>query len=112
VAYIRYRPRTVAIDVLLSFNLAVVFNLHVFPFPPSEPQFLGDVPMNRQDAAKCSPRHKYFMFFCVMEGDRGSEEMAREMEIGKRWRWRGRWRWGGRCRDWETEIAERTEKER
>ncbi len=26
-AYIRYRPRTVAIDVLLSFNLAVVFNL-------------------------------------------------------------------------------------
>jgi hypothetical protein len=23
------------------------------------------------------------MFFCVMEGDRGSEEMAREMEIGK-----------------------------
>jgi hypothetical protein len=29
------------------------------------------------------PRHKYFMFFCVMEGDRGSEEIAREMEIGK-----------------------------
>jgi hypothetical protein len=23
------------------------------------------------------------MFFCVMEGDRGSEEMAREMVIGK-----------------------------
>jgi hypothetical protein len=23
------------------------------------------------------------MFFCVMKGDRGSEEMAREMEIGK-----------------------------
>jgi len=83
VAYIRYRPRTVAIDVLLSFNLAVVFNLNVFPFPPSKPQFLGDVPMNRQDAANCSPRHKYFMFFCVMEGDRGSEEMAREMEIGR-----------------------------
>jgi hypothetical protein len=23
------------------------------------------------------------MFFCVLEGDRGSEEMAREMEIGR-----------------------------
>jgi hypothetical protein len=23
------------------------------------------------------------MFFCVMEGDRGSKEMVREMEIGK-----------------------------
>jgi hypothetical protein len=51
VAYIRYRPRTAAIDVLLSFSLAVVFNLNVFPFPPSKPQFLGDVPMKRQDAA-------------------------------------------------------------
>ncbi len=39
----------------LSFNLAVVFNLNVFPFPPSKPQFLGDVPMNGQDAANCSP---------------------------------------------------------
>jgi hypothetical protein len=83
VAYIRFRPRTVAIDVLLSFNLADVFNLNVFPFPPSKPQILGDVPMSRQDAANCSPGHKYFMFFCVMEGDRGSEEMAREMEIEK-----------------------------
>jgi hypothetical protein len=83
VAYIQYRPRTVAIDVLLSLNLAVVFNLNVFLFPPSKPQFLGDVPINRQDAAIVRPRHKYFMFFCVMEGDRGSEEMAREMEIGK-----------------------------
>jgi hypothetical protein len=75
--YIRYKPRTVAIDVLLSFNLAVVFNLNVIPFPPSKPQFLGNVPMNMQDAANCLPRYKYFMFFCVMEGDRGSEEMAR-----------------------------------
>jgi hypothetical protein len=32
VANIRYGPRTVAIDVLLSFNLAVVFNLNVFRF--------------------------------------------------------------------------------
>jgi hypothetical protein len=49
VAYIRYRPRTVAIDVLLSFNFAVVFNFNVFPFPPSKPQFLCDVPMSRRE---------------------------------------------------------------
>ena len=42
VSYIRYRPRTVAIDVLLSFNCAVVFNFNVFPFPPNKPQFLSD----------------------------------------------------------------------
>ncbi len=54
-AYIRYRPRTVAIDVLLSFNIAVVFKFNVFQFPPSKPQFLVDVPMNRQDAANCWP---------------------------------------------------------
>jgi hypothetical protein len=56
VAYIR-RPRTVAIDVLLSFNLAVVFNLNIFPFPPSKPQFLGDVPMNRHDNATMHLAH-------------------------------------------------------
>jgi hypothetical protein len=39
-----YRPRTVAIDVLLSFNLGVVFNFDVFPFPPSKPRFLSDLP--------------------------------------------------------------------
>jgi hypothetical protein len=55
VAYIQNRPRTVAIDVLLSFNFAVVFNFNVYPFPPSKPQFLGDVPMNRQNAANSSP---------------------------------------------------------
>ncbi len=54
-AYIQNRPRTVAIDVLLSFNFAVVFNFNVYPFPPSKPQFLGDVPMNRQNAANSSP---------------------------------------------------------
>jgi hypothetical protein len=59
-AYIRYWPRTLAIDVLLSFNFAVVFNFNVFPFT---------VPMNRQNAANCSPCYRYYMFFCVMEGD-------------------------------------------
>jgi hypothetical protein len=41
VAYIRCRPRTVAIDVLLSFNLGVVFSFDVFPFPSSKPRFLS-----------------------------------------------------------------------
>ncbi len=54
-AYIRYRPRAVAIDVLLSFNFSVVFNFSVFPFPPSKSQFLGDVPINRQNAAIVLP---------------------------------------------------------
>jgi hypothetical protein len=44
----------VAIDVLLSFNFAVVFNFYVFSFPPSKAQFLGNVPMNRQNNANGS----------------------------------------------------------
>jgi hypothetical protein len=52
-----------AIDVLLSYHFAVVFNFNVFPFPPSKPQFLGDVSMNFR------PCYKYFMFFCVIEVD-------------------------------------------
>jgi hypothetical protein len=39
VAYIRYRPRTVAIDVHLSFNFAFVFEFNVFPFPPDKAHF-------------------------------------------------------------------------
>ncbi len=54
-AYIRHMPLTVAIDVLLSFHFAVVFDFNAFPFPPGKAQFLGDVPMNRQNAANCSP---------------------------------------------------------
>ncbi len=39
--------------------------------------------MNWQNAANCSPHFEYFVFFCVMEGDRDSEEIetAREMEM-------------------------------
>ncbi len=66
-AYIRYTPQTVAIDVLLFVTFAVVFNFNEFPFPPSKPQFLGDVPMNWQNAANCLPRFEYFVFFCVMD---------------------------------------------
>ncbi len=41
---------TAAIDVLFSLNFAVVFDFNVFPFPPSKPKLIGDVPMNRQNA--------------------------------------------------------------
>jgi hypothetical protein len=101
VAYIRYTPQTVAIGVLLSVTLAVVFNFNEFPFPSSKPQFLADVPMNWQNAANCSPRFEYFVFFCVMEGYRGSEEieMPREMEMEM-------------VRETETEMERETEMSR
>ncbi len=34
---------------------SMFFWLYVFPFPPSKPQFLADVPMNRQNTPNCSP---------------------------------------------------------
>jgi hypothetical protein len=43
--------RTAAIEVRFSINFAVVFDFNVFPFPPSKPKLIGDVPMNRQNAA-------------------------------------------------------------
>jgi hypothetical protein len=46
--------RTEAIDVLLSFNFAVIFNFYIFSFLPCKTQFLRDVLMNRQNAANCS----------------------------------------------------------
>jgi hypothetical protein len=45
VANVRNRSRTVAI------NLVAISNFNVFPFPPSKPKSIGDVPMNRQNAA-------------------------------------------------------------
>ncbi len=50
-ANVRNRSRTVAIEVCLSFNLVVISNFNVFPFPPSKQKLIGDVPMNRQNAA-------------------------------------------------------------
>jgi hypothetical protein len=44
-------PLTAAIDVLFSLYFAVVFYFNVFPFPPSKPKLIGNVPMNRQNAA-------------------------------------------------------------
>ncbi len=37
-----YRSPTVAIEVCLLFNFAVVFIFNVFPFPPSKAQSLGE----------------------------------------------------------------------
>ncbi len=54
IQYIRYVPRTVAMEVGLQFNFAVVFVFNIFPFPPSIAQSLGNVPMNRKDAANYS----------------------------------------------------------
>jgi hypothetical protein len=53
-AYVWHRSRIVAINVLLSYNFAVVFNFNVFPFPPRKAQFLDIDPMNRQTTANCS----------------------------------------------------------
>jgi hypothetical protein len=48
------RSRTGAIEVCLSFNFVVIFNFNVSPFPPSEAQFLSNIPMNRQNSANCT----------------------------------------------------------
>jgi hypothetical protein len=40
---------------LFAVNFAVVFIFNVFPFPPSKAQSLGDVPVNRKNAANYSP---------------------------------------------------------
>ncbi len=66
VANVRKRSRTVAITVCLSFNLDVVYNFNVFPFPLSKAQSLGDVPMNRQNAANCSHPFWIIFVFCVL----------------------------------------------
>ncbi len=50
-ANVRNRSRTVAIEDCLSFNLVVISNFNVFPFPLSKEQFLSNVTMNRQNAA-------------------------------------------------------------
>jgi hypothetical protein len=51
VAYIHNRSQTVAIEVCLSFNFAVVFDFMYFCFRPSKAKEIGDVLMNRQNAA-------------------------------------------------------------
>jgi hypothetical protein len=49
VANVRNSFRTVAIEVCLLLNFAVVFDLNLFPVPTSKAQFIGNVLMNRQN---------------------------------------------------------------
>ncbi len=43
--------RTLAIEVCLSFNFAVVFDFNLFPVPLSKAKSIGDVLTNRQNSA-------------------------------------------------------------
>ncbi len=61
-ANVHNRSLTVAIEVCLSFNLVVISNFNVFPFPPSKPKLIGDVPMNRQNGGQLGA---YFFFSFV-----------------------------------------------
>ncbi len=58
----------VATDVLLTFNFAVVFNLNASSLPPSKAQFLGDVTMNRRNAANTFARVLNYVCFLYKEG--------------------------------------------
>jgi hypothetical protein len=55
--------RTAAIEVRFSINFAV-FDFNAFPFPPSKPKLIGDVPMNRQNVAA---RRIFFFLFCTAQ---------------------------------------------
>ncbi len=79
-AYVGNWSQTLVIDVLVSFNFALVFN-SVFPFPLTKAQFILYVPMKRQNAAKCSP--PLLIFLCVTKEDRDSEEDRDAREIKK-----------------------------
>ncbi len=46
-AVVRYQSRSLAIEVCLSFNFAVVFFFNVCLFPPSTDKLLGDGHGNR-----------------------------------------------------------------
>ncbi len=67
-AHIRYRSPTVAIEVCLLFNFAVVFIFNVFPFPPSKAHSLDVVSLIGK--TQLIIRLRFEFVFCVMEGDR------------------------------------------
>ncbi len=46
-ANVRNRSRTMAIEVCLLFKFAAIFDLNLFPVPPSKAQFKGNVLMNK-----------------------------------------------------------------
>jgi hypothetical protein len=54
VANVFNRSRTVAIEICLSFSLVYISNFNAFMYPLSKAQSLGNVPMNRQNAANFS----------------------------------------------------------
>ncbi len=47
----RNRSRTVTIEVCVSFNIAIIFDFNLFPVPLNKAQFIGNVLVNRQNAA-------------------------------------------------------------
>jgi hypothetical protein len=60
VAYIRYRSQTVAIEVCLPFNFAVVFDFIHFRFRPTKAKSIGNVLKNWQSAAL-----RFMVFFLL-----------------------------------------------
>jgi hypothetical protein len=64
-ATVRRWFQTMAIDVCLLFNVAVVF-FNVFQFPLCKAKLIGDWYENRRGAPKCSVR---FFLFCPPIGD-------------------------------------------
>ncbi len=60
-AYVGYWSGTMAIDILLSLNFHVVFYLMYFRFRQVKLNLIGDVPMNRQDAAMWSMVFSFFI---------------------------------------------------
>jgi hypothetical protein len=45
------RSRTVTIEVCVLFNFPIIFDFNLFPVPPNKAQFIGNVLLNRQNAA-------------------------------------------------------------
>jgi hypothetical protein len=50
-ANVRNRTRTIAMELCLSFNFGVVFDVNLLPVPPSKAQFIGNVLMYMQNVA-------------------------------------------------------------
>ncbi len=84
--------RAAAIDVLFSFNFAVVFDFMYFCFRPSKAKWIGNVLTNRRNAAK---RSMFFSFsfilriaywrtesFCVIRQSGVNRKKAREILTG------------------------------
>ncbi len=60
---------TMAVEVCFSFNFAVVFYFNLYPVLPSKAKSIGDVLMNRQNAATW-----YLFFFLFYKAMRGEQK--------------------------------------